>query len=265
MRTFRGCMVVGALMLWASPRGVAGAAADFDFSISYSGQSISGRLIGLNLDANGNASEIDPTSVELFHVPTIVGLSASPSQPYVFVPHTYERSTYFSGTFSSTTPNVYGFQVSNYTLNPASQNLLMSDSGGDVTMVFNFGAGLCGECGVATYGIQGEEDALWPAVNSLVSFAIVSPPGDINRNGVVDDADYVAWRKNGGAAADYNSWRANFGISAASGSGITTTTAPEPAAMELAELAVFFISVAMEMRRRVLVKAQRLVRDSAGR
>ena len=125
----------------------------------------------------------------------------------MFVPHTYERSTYFSGTLSSTTPNVYGFQVANYVMSPASQNLLMSDSGGDVTLVFNFGAGLCGECGVATYGIQGEEDALWPAVDSFVSFTIVGQPGDFNHDGVVDAADYVAWRAAGGSAADYNAWR----------------------------------------------------------
>jgi hypothetical protein len=146
---------------------------DFDFSISYSGQSITGRLVGLNLDMAGNGTEVDPTSVQLFHVPTIVGLSASPAHPYVFVPHTFERSTYFNGTFVSTTPGVYGFQVSNHVLTPASQNLLMIDASNDVTLVFNFGASLGGEGGVATYGIQAEEDALWPAINSFVSFTEV--------------------------------------------------------------------------------------------
>ena len=142
-------------------------------------------------------AEVDPASVLLFNVPAIVGLTASPSQPYVFVPHTFERSTYFSGTLTSTTPGVYGFQVSNYTMTPPSQNLLMMDAGNDVTLVFNFGAGLCGECGVATYGIQAEEDALWPAINSFVSFTAVSLPGDYNHNGLVDAADYVVWRKTG--------------------------------------------------------------------
>jgi PEP-CTERM motif len=149
---------------------------DFDFGISYSGASISGRLVGLDLDANGNGTEVDPSSVILFGLPPIVGLPATPSHPYVFVPRTFQRSTLFSGTLSSTTPGVYGFQVSNYTIDPPAQNLLMRDAGNDVTLVFNFGASLGGEGGVATYGIQGEEDALWPAVNTLVTFTAVPAP-----------------------------------------------------------------------------------------
>jgi hypothetical protein len=149
---------------------------DFNFNISYSGASISGRLVGLNLDANGNGTEIDPSSVLLFSVPAIVGLTASPSHPYVFAPRTFERSTLFSGTLTSTTPGVYGFQVSNYKINPSAQNLLMMDAGNDVTLVFDFGASLGGEGGVATYGIQAEEDALWPAVNTFVSFTAMPVP-----------------------------------------------------------------------------------------
>ncbi len=167
---------VFALFAGAAGGSALAAPADFDFTISYSGSSISGRLIGVDLDANGNATEVDPTSVLLFHVPASVGLAASPSNPYVFVPHTFERSTLFSGTLISTTPNVYGFQVSNHQLLAPLQNLLMSDAGADVTLVFNFGASLGGEGGTATYGIQAEEDALWPAVNTSVSFSEVPSP-----------------------------------------------------------------------------------------
>jgi len=50
---------------------------------------------------------------------------------------------------------------------------------------------------------------------NLVTFAVIpisSPlPGDINGDNVVDAADYVLWRKNGGSQASYNDWRANFG------------------------------------------------------
>lgn len=163
---------------------------DFDFYISYSGQSISGRLVGLNVDANGNATEVDPTSVLLFHVPAIVGLPASPANPYVFVPATFERSTYFSGTLISTTPGVYGYQVSNFSISPPQQNLLMIEASGDVTLVFNFGASLGGEGGVATYGIQANEDALWPAVNTFVSYTLVPPcVGDLNGDRAVDLSD----------------------------------------------------------------------------
>jgi PEP-CTERM motif len=226
-------IVVGAAISLAAGRKAAAALVDFDFSISYSGSSITGRLIGLDLDSSGNGTEVDPSSVLLFHVPAIVGLPASPSQPYVFVPHSFERSTLFSGTMTSTTPGDYGFQVSNYTMNPQTQNLLMIDASNDVTLVFNFGASLGYEGGVATYGIQAEEDALWPAINSFVSFSAASLPGDYNDNGVIDAADYAVWRdalENGGTLvndptpssvdeSDFLYWRDHFGQSLGGGAG----------------------------------------------
>ena len=54
-------------------------AADFNFSMSYSGQSITGRLIGIPLDANGNGTEVDPASILIFSAPAAVGLPASPT------------------------------------------------------------------------------------------------------------------------------------------------------------------------------------------
>jgi hypothetical protein len=36
---------------------------------------------------------------------------------------------------------------------------------------------------------------------------------DLNRDGLVDSADYVVWRKSGGTAEQYNAWRVNFGKS----------------------------------------------------
>lgn len=187
---------------------VAGAAQaatyDFTFSISYSGQSITGRLVGLTLDANGNATEVDPTSVLITSAPASVQLPASPSDPYVLVPHTFERSTLFDGTFISTVPGVYGFQVTNYAIVPSLQNLVMIEASGDVTLVFNFGASVCYQCGDATYGIMAEEDALWPAINTSVSFAIVWP-GDLNNDAHMNGADLAvllgAWGT-GNAAAD---------------------------------------------------------------
>ena len=41
----------------------------------------------------------------------------------------------------------------------------------------------------------------------------VALPGDFNGNGVVDAADYVVWRNNGGSQSEYDLWRANFGQS----------------------------------------------------
>ena len=72
-------------------------------------------------------------------------------------------------------------------------------------------------------------------------------PGDFNRNGVVDAADYVLWR-NGGPLqndatpgvqpADYDVWKANFGKPPGSGTGASANVAvPEPATLALLMLA----------------------------
>jgi hypothetical protein len=69
-------------------------------------------------------------------------------------------------------------------------------------------------------------------------------PGDYNRDGIVDAADYVVWRKNIGAdflmnrdpnatdsvgQDDYTFWRSHFGNTAGTGSGANANaTVPEP-------------------------------------
>jgi hypothetical protein len=87
-------------------------------------------------------------------------------------------------------------------------------------------------------------------------------PGDYNKNGVVDAADYVVWRDTagdvvsalGGAdgngngvidAGDYNFWRGHFGDTAAgSGSGAATSVAvPEPKTFLLLTIGVIGIQI----------------------
>jgi hypothetical protein len=68
---------------------------------------------------------------------------------------------------------------------------------------------------------------------SAVTLSVMAS-ADFNRDGTVDAADYVVWRKNGGTQAQFNLWRANFGTSAGSSSAAnadspTGTTIPEPA------------------------------------
>jgi fibronectin-binding autotransporter adhesin len=62
-------------------------------------------------------------------------------------------------------------------------------------------------------------------------------PGDYNHNGIVDAADYVAWRNGLGTTytqADYDVWRAHFGQTAGSGAGATANAAvPEPVTLVL--------------------------------
>ena len=53
--------------------------------------------------------------------------------------------------------------------------------------------------------------------------------GDFDRNGAVDAADYVWWRKNDGSLASYDTWRANFGrVPAAAASAVGAVAVPEP-------------------------------------
>jgi len=70
--------------------------------------------------------------------------------------------------------------------------------------------------------------------------------GDFNRDGHVDAADYVAWRK-GLTQADYNSWRTNFGRSSMTGGGGNSPdVVPEP--MSLIQLS--FVTLLIIQRRR---------------
>ena len=72
---------------------------------------------------------------------------------------------------------------------------------------------------------------------AIETLATVPGPGDYNNNGVVDAADYVAWRKGLGTTYtqnDYNVWRSHFGPPAGSGAGATVNAAiPEPASCVL--------------------------------
>jgi thermolabile hemolysin len=69
------------------------------------------------------------------------------------------------------------------------------------------------------------------------------PPGDFNRDGIVDAADYVVWRSANGTTADYETWRTHFGQTGGSGavsqfhSGASASV-PEPAAWRLVLLII---------------------------
>jgi hypothetical protein len=90
---------------------------------------------------------------------------------------------------------------------------------------------------------------------SIVALLIDSTlQGDFNRDGTVDAADYVVWRKNPGGVytqADFNLWRAHFGHTADSGSS-SNTSVPEPGS------AILLILVAASgscTRRRIVSRA----------
>lgn len=78
-------------------------------------------------------------------------------------------------------------------------------------------------------------------VASLVATpTLYIPPGDLNANGLVDAADYVAWRKNDGTQAGYDTWRANFGKPTGSSAGLSSV--PEPSTLLLAVAALAALS-----------------------
>ncbi len=171
---------------------------------------------------------------------------------------TYQPLGYFqsdpSGTINSETAPVPP-------LSPAQKSTLVSvfDNAngtmlsGVTSIIFNFYSvdNTFGEMrdpfdGVNT--ITGLDDGLSAAFESPLILEIdVLPPappviGDYNGNGIVDAADYVAWRDSVGAATllnrdttnvgpvgvgDYNSWRARFGNVSGAGVG-SATNVPEP-------------------------------------
>jgi hypothetical protein len=67
------------------------------------------------------------------------------------------------------------------------------------------------------------------AVYADIGYPVVNLPGDFNKNGIVDGADYVVWRNTMGDATSYNLWRTHFGQTYASGSALSENlTVPEP-------------------------------------
>jgi formylglycine-generating enzyme required for sulfatase activity len=66
--------------------------------------------------------------------------------------------------------------------------------------------------------------------------------GDYNRDGSMDAADYVTWRKNDGTPTGYQLWRQNFGSSFGTGS-VLRTPVPEPSAGLLFCLGAMFLLV----------------------
>jgi hypothetical protein len=91
-------------------------------------------------------------------------------------------------------------------------------------------------------------------------------PGDFNRDGIVDAADYVVWRKTYGISmnlpnetmslgivdhADYDVWRSNFGAPLGPGSGTSlSTNVPEPTALFLVTISIVTAASRRYVRRR---------------
>jgi hypothetical protein len=72
----------------------------------------------------------------------------------------------------------------------------------------------------------------------------VGQPGNYNDDGIVDAADYVAWRKTDGSPAGYDIWRTQFGELDGSGA-LSGATVPEPTG---AAILIFAAAIAARLR-----------------
>jgi hypothetical protein len=102
---------------------------------------------------------------------------------------------------------------------------------------------VAGTYGSTTSGAMFQNDAYFQGTGVFTIPAPAGQDGDYNEDGIVDAADYVAWRKTpgdfGGDPAGYNTWSANFG-EGGPGSGGGSGAVPEPSTFVIASLTVLF-------------------------
>jgi hypothetical protein len=91
--------------------------------------------------------------------------------------------------------------------------------------------------GALVYRADQDEDGLYQLYSVDLNESL---PGDFNRNGVVDAADYTRWRDGLGStytASDYTTWKTNFGrrngagASAPGSAESSVAPVPEPACL----------------------------------
>jgi hypothetical protein len=99
--------------------------------------------------------------------------------------------------------------------------------------------------------LNNQGGATWFDDVSLVRLTpdVVDLAGDFNKDGVVDTADFVMWRKTGMPPGDYDLWRMNFGRTQA-GSGGANGAVPEPGSLLIMLFALF---AGIGFRRRVVL------------
>jgi hypothetical protein len=112
-----------------------------------------------------------------------------------------------------------------------------------------FTSGTFGATGSGAQNIMDE----YFAGTGIITVSSAGLAGDYNADGVVDTADYVAWRKDpgsfGGDPDGYDAWRTNFGAMQGPGSGSSASNpaVPEPSTWLLAGLAI--LSVVLPRRK----------------
>lgn len=83
----------------------------------------------------------------------------------------------------------------------------------------------------------GASNSPYPYFGPNFLFHLPTLPGDFNRDGTVDSADYVLWRKTDGTPEGYDQWRAHFGkmsgVASAALRSLASPPAPEPTPLVL--------------------------------
>jgi hypothetical protein len=92
---------------------------------------------------------------------------------------------------------------------------------------------------------------------NIVTVLTASLAGDFNRDGLVNAADYVAWRKIDNNAIGHNEWRSNFGNLIGSSGTLSNATIPEPTSVVWV---LSFGAVGAWRRRRIAVQFHALGR-----
>jgi sugar lactone lactonase YvrE len=119
--------------------------------------------------------------------------------------------------------------------------LYATDLSGDVHKIAPDGT-------VSLFASVAAESFLYLAVTDDAGHPLSLPPatllGDYNRNGTVDAADYVVWRKGLGTVynqADYQIWRNHFGQTSGVGSSASANAAvPEPSSLVICGTGLVF-------------------------
>ena len=91
--------------------------------------------------------------------------------------------------------------------------------------------------------MEGEQSIAGRTLQVFILSLVPQLPGDFDRSGTVDAADYNVWRNGLGVEFtpdDYLLWRANFGASSAA--AVSTLGVPEPATSLLTAAMLLFVS-----------------------
>jgi hypothetical protein len=128
--------------------------------------------------------------------------------------------------------------------------VLSADAAGDFLVTFDPDPVVTGV--IFSTGMPAPDDiGVHPAGAHVAGvLSVVNPAGDYNRDGTVDAADYVVWRKTGiNGPTGYDTWRTNFGESGGSGSVATAnTTVPEPTTFVMFIVAAAGVSIRRRWR-----------------